>query len=164
MYNIEAQFLQTLEGSGINSLSLRNYRSDIHFFGKFVRENYLNDKTSFVGDQEFSHAITPEVLAHYQTVLKDSYKGATVNRKLTTLKKFLRFLESQHLVQTSLVKEISLVGNIEGKRSKMMTHESVKQRVISNYKEYLSARRVTPHSQASYKSDIEQFLTWVIDK
>ncbi len=101
-YNLEASFKQFLLAGNNNPTSIKNYLSDLrHFFGWltfYLESHQLNDiKVSF----------NDEVLRDYKSyLLENKIPRLTINRRLSTLRKFGSFCLAQGWLNDNPAKKI----------------------------------------------------------
>ena len=114
-YNLEAKFKKFLHSENISLVSLRNYLSDLrHFFGWLVSKKDLFKNHNFEAWITF---ISPEIIEKYKNEhLKSSLPSKTINRRLSTLRKFFYFCQLEKLLEKNpakIVTNVSLTKNVD---------------------------------------------------
>lgn len=102
LYNLEALFKQYLLAGNTKVVSIKNYLSDFrHFAGWF---------TSFVLNSPHNDTIsllTPNLINQYKNYLQtNNLPPKTINRRLSTLRKFCSFCISQGWLKENPAKKI----------------------------------------------------------
>ena len=126
LYNFEAEFKKYLIAENFSSVSSKNYLSDLrHFLG------WLSSSSSSIGIEldleQAKELINKEHLLNYKTYLIDNELPLkTVNRRLSTLRKFCSFCISQGWLNNNPAKEISNLIN--------KGYEKTQSTIISQYK------------------------------
>ncbi|MFN4213040.1 MAG: site-specific integrase [Microgenomates group bacterium] len=150
--NLEALFKKYLSAGNIKSLSVKNYLSDLrHFFEWLVF--YLNSRGESK-DLPLQQIITQTTIIDYKTyLLANNIPVKTINRRLSTLRKFCSFCISQgwmkenpakHVPNISPIRSISPIGQILTQFHQGLLKEDLDQQTIKSYLE-----------------DIREFFTYV---
>lgn len=112
LYNLEAPFREYLIAGNQKAISIKNYLSDIrHFFGWFIL--FLKSKKIIAENDDVTKFINTEAIQAYKSYLNEEqspYK--TINRRLSTLRKFCSFCISQGWVIENEAKKIHNIGNV----------------------------------------------------
>ncbi len=99
LYNLEPQFREFLIAENISPISLKNYLSDLRYFFGWMSSKSLKVES-----------INKELVEEYRKYLLDNnLPHKTVNRRLSTLRKFCTFCISQGWMKENPAKKI---GNI----------------------------------------------------
>ncbi len=164
-YNLEAPFKLFLVSGNkkISPISIANYISDLrHFFGWIV----LTIKNSelpinFSPDdyqQIFSQFLTKEIIAEYTAYLKENFIPlGTINRRLSTLRKFCAFCISQGWLKANPAKQIANISRTNTRVDVMpIAHEQNKDSTA--FLEYLSKYEPDLSRIKLIISDVEEFL------
>jgi len=154
--NLEADFLLFLKSANIAEITLKNYLSDInHFFGWL--EFYLKSKNlqfTIYNSQFVTKWFTQEIIREYKNFLAaNNIPRKTVNRRLSTLRKFGSFCVSQQWLKENPAKQIA---NVTEHGTANMEHEGV----LREFETSLKNEGQTPVTIKNYLSDIRQFLNW----
>jgi hypothetical protein len=101
LYNLEPQFREFLIAENISPISLKNYLSDLRYFFGWMSSKSLNVE-----------AIDKELVEDYRKYLLDNnLPHKTVNRRLSTLRKFCSFCISQGWMDENPAKKIANITN-----------------------------------------------------
>lgn len=132
-YNLEAPFRAYLSAENISPISLKNYLSDSrHFLGWFqgeqssstltvdrsqskamVQESNPDSGVTHVLQSNVLAVITPNIIAEYKSYLSaNGVPTKTVNRRLSTLRKFFTFAISQGWTKENPAKKISNIASL----------------------------------------------------
>lgn len=151
-------FLNWLLAQGKSFVSIKNYKSDLnHFlawavlklksFGTFVES--FGEITPFI-----SHSFFEE---YKEFMIQNKIKDKTINRRLSTLRSFSKFLYSEGILDKNFSEGIQNVGI--GIHTK--TQEKVAD-IIGRFRESLDKeKKVSPNTVKNYISDVRSFLAWV---
>lgn len=105
--NLEAEFKQYLVSVNSSPISIKNYLSDIRHFIGWVRLNRNLSKENIVDPSSFFTAMNGEIMASYIAYLNDpGIPIASINRKLSCLRKFFTFAISQGWTEENIPKKI----------------------------------------------------------
>lgn len=110
LYNFEASFKSFLLAGNKNKDTIKNYLSDFRYFCGFVmgQTSVLDNIDS--ASLGLSPILTPQLLASYKEFLISSHlPRLTINRRLSTVRKFCTFCISQGWIKENPAKE---VGNV----------------------------------------------------
>src|SRR3989338_4772842 len=110
LYNLEAPFKQYLLAVNHKSVSIKNYLSDIrHFFGWM---------TLYSKSKQLISIIDEKSIIEYKSYLSENnIPHKTINRRLSTIRKFCSFCISQGWLKENPAKQIS---NIKSQTSNML--------------------------------------------
>lgn len=97
--NYQTQFTEYLIAENISSITLKNYRSDLkHFFSWVAKNN---------SSHEIAEMITFETITSYrQYSAENNAPLKTINRRLSTLRKFCTFCISQGWLSENPAKKV----------------------------------------------------------
>lgn len=152
---VRKEFVKYLDSLGLSPKTHKNYRSDLnHFLGWAVLK-----VRSFGGYAESLSEIVPflssELCHDYKNYMSGNNAPAkTVNRRLSTLRHLAKFLTATQVVDTDFMGGI---GNIHFGTKKDVSVGPI----ISDFRSYLEAEKVSPNAIKNYLSDIKQFMTWL---
>lgn len=144
-YNLEASFREYLIAGNVNPISIKNYLSDLrHFFGwlTFYLEshNNLNISVFFA---------TPVLLDYKSYLVGNKIPDRTVNRRLSTLRKFGSFCISQGWLKENPAKTIQNVKFRLSNQSKSL---------LTSFTEGLKTNNFDETVIKDFQSDIKEFL------
>jgi site-specific recombinase XerD len=120
--NLEANFREFLISEAVSPITLKNYLSDLrHFLGWY--SFHLSSKSIIVSSEQnnslheyLSHLNLSLVLDYRKYLETNNVPTKSINRRLSTLRKFCTFCISQGWLKTNPAKEISnnSIRNKEG--------------------------------------------------
>ncbi|MBI5126828.1 phage integrase SAM-like domain-containing protein, partial [Candidatus Roizmanbacteria bacterium] len=112
LYNLEPQFRNFLTAENVSSVTLKNYLSDLrHFFG-WGNLKLKSDKIEPV-ENDFSFLDENFISEYRSYLLENSLPHKTINRRLSTVRKFCSFCISQGWLKENPAKKISNIGQKE---------------------------------------------------
>lgn len=151
---IEKKFVEYLKSQDISRLSIKNYRSDLSYFSGWL---IFKVKTWGASPENLTEAIpfiNKNTASKYKTFLtKNNVAPTTINRRLSTLRHFGRFLYSIEALHTNFAKHIKNTP-IKDKASKAGP-------LIMQFEQHLVNEKVSNNTIKSYLSDVRQFFTWI---
>lgn len=150
--NLPNLFKIYLKTQGASPNTLRNYIVDInHFF------TWLGQKTGIhhqVAGQAIFKLFTQETIGEYKTdLLTEKTPPSTINRRLSTLRKFSQFSQEQGWLETNPTSKIKNISQQETK--------SPAEKVLKNFRNYLEQEKASPLTIKNYLSDLRHFLAWL---
>jgi len=168
--NFEASFREFLQNEGVSLPTLKNYLSDHrHFWGWYTfylhskHDDNLNDKIT----SRFSLAsmIDFEAVSCYKDYLEtNALPIKTINRRLSTLRKFCSFCISQNWMRENPAKQVTnitpIVGYVEIASSADVRRPS-RNDMLSEFKQYLLSKQDKPKDVDLIMEDIREFLMLV---
>jgi len=161
--NLEASFKQYLLAGNTNALTAKNYLSDFrHFMGwlAFTMKS-RGISLDITGPVSF---IDEALVSEYKTYLSlNKIPRQTINRRLSTLRKFCTFCISQGWMKENPAKKIS---NIKYQKSKIKTSEvngrngetSEVNKLLAEFKTDLEKEDYDPLTIKSYLDDVQEML------
>src|SRR3989338_8207272 len=112
LYNLEAPFKEYLLAGNQKPVSVRNYLSDIrHFFGWITL--YLKSNNFVAGEKTspLQKLVTSNSISEYKSYLEsNNIPHKTINRRLSTIRKFCSFCISQGWMKENPAKKISNIS------------------------------------------------------
>ncbi|MCS6955465.1 MAG: site-specific integrase, partial [Candidatus Calescibacterium sp.] len=106
LYNLEPQFKNFLLAENVSSITLKNYLSDLRYFFGWLQS--LNNKKSIKSEAEINKIINKETIIKYlQYLIENKLPKKTINRRLSTIRKFCSFCISQSWLKENPAKKIS---------------------------------------------------------
>jgi len=141
LYNLEAPFKEYLLAGNQKAVSIKNYLSDVrHFFGWLI--SYFKSETAT------PQLITTDVISEYRSYLStNNIPHKTINRRLSTLRKFCSFCISQGWIKENPAKKIS---NIKYQISNI--------NILEQFQSDLEKEKLDQSVITSYLDDIRDFL------
>lgn len=150
--------LYLTETLGVSAKTLRNYRADFsHFSGWAIL--YLQSVGTKVvtGDGILPH-FTPKLIALYKGYhLENKIPQATLNRRLSTLRNFARFLVSEGQIKQDPTLAISNLRREENWRERITF-------LTEEFARHLEEEKISKITMKNYLSDIRHFLNWSLQK
>lgn len=125
LYNFEASFKNFLASGNVKPITIKNYLSDLrHFFGWliFKLKTSSEDKSTFdkknqnskieEKPESFLNLITEALIKEYKNYLyENKIPLKTINRRLSTLRKFFSFCVAQGWLKENPAKKISNIAS-----------------------------------------------------
>lgn len=151
-------FLEDLKSSGLSENSIRFYKSDISDFSSWLTSQirltgvFVESLAGTIPFLKQSHAISyKNYLIENKTAVK------TINRKLSTLRRFSEFLVKEDIVSFDLSKDLNNIS-ISSKPS------NSKLNIIEGFKEFLLLEKASRNTIKNYLADVRHFLNWIESK
>jgi len=142
-YNFEASFKKFLLAENVSPITLKSYLSDLrHFLGWTILKLKAQNKKNFenLSSLEFLNQIDESLVEEYKNYLVvNAIPAKTINRRLSTLRKFFSFCISQGWLKENPAKKIqNLKLNIDSIISSFalsLEKENLDQKIIKSYLE-----------------------------
>ena len=156
-----------IEKKTLKNISIKNYLSDLrHFLGWLIL--YLKSHRSALINRSFQSPLESqvEIIKLIDTKIIDEYKTylnensipiKTINRRLSTLRKFFSFCISQGWLNENPAKQIQ---NLKLKTENDQWNLQ-KKSILNQFKSDLQKENLPQEEVISYLKDIEEFLTIV---
>lgn len=143
LYNLEASFRQSLIAENYSPVSIKNYLSDLrHFFG------WLNRPIS----TNLVDLLSEEQLQNYKNYLEASFfPTKTINRRLSTIRKFCSLLIKQGLIKENPAKKL--------KNSSVNNNFRP---IVDSYEKYL-VNLATEQSEINFQIGVINEMLQIID-
>lgn len=143
-----------IESIKISKTSIKHYRSDLSHFMSWV---FLKIKTLGILAEEFNQAIpflSNDLIKEYKSFLiLNKVALKTINRRLSTLRHFSKYLVLNDILQFDFMEDITNVQNIE---SKLFENNLTKE-----FSRFLDSQKVSRSTSKNYIADINQFISWL---
>jgi len=138
----------------ISKKSLKYYRSDLaHFIGWI----FLKIKTLGILADDFNQAIpflSNNLIGEYKSFLSSNNVALkTINRRLSTLRHFSKYLVLNDLMHFDFMDNISNIQNEDS--------SSFHEHVVINFSKFLESQKVSHNTSKNYIADVNQFLSWI---
>ncbi len=155
-YNFEASFKQYLIAGNKTPVSVKNYLSDLrHFFG-WMTFYLVNDRkiiSTDLNESQFISAIDEKLIVNYKSYLiENNIPAKTINRRLSTVRRFCSFCVSQGWMTVNPGKQIA---NIQ---SETLHIDAETKSMLDEYRSSLQQKQNSQHSITNSLNDIEEFL------
>jgi site-specific recombinase XerD len=142
-YNFEASFKKFLLAENVSPVTLKNYLSDLrHFLGWMILKIKAQNKKNFENlfPLEFLNQIDESLVEEYKNYLVvNAIPAKTINRRLSTLRKFFSFCISQGWLKENPAKKIQnlklKIDSIISSFALSLEKENLDQKTIKSYLE-----------------------------
>ena len=153
--NLEMLFTDFLQQAGSSEKTRKNYKSDAnHFLGWFIFKLESADRLPH-SHIEFVQRITPRFVEQYKTfLLVNNIPTATINRRLSTIRSFFHFCQTQQWISDSPAKNLATV------RSKKLEQSRSQEDILSSFARDLKMEGASRATIKNYVSDVRLFLRW----
>jgi site-specific recombinase XerD len=152
---ITKDFILHLEESGISSVSLKNYKSDLNHFSGWI---ILKVKTLGI----FAETLT-ECIPFFSTSIGQEYKNflvsndtpnQTTNRRLSTLRNLSRFMVMTQIINFDFMDGLVGAG---------LSSESGRtiDPIIEKFTKHLEQQRASKNTIKNYVADLRHFVNWI---
>lgn len=142
-YNLEAIFKSSLTAENVQPATVKNYVSDLkHFFG------WLSTQPDF--DDDMPRILTPTAVQDYVFyMLEANIPFATVNRRLSTLRKFCSLGIQQGWLTTNPISHVTNLIALQGIGPEMALR----------FQQHLSEEGLTAEEIRKNITDVKEFLS-----
>lgn len=179
LYNLEASFKNYLnagiEKTRINTnfkrkkrltrISIKNYLSDLrHFLGwltfKIQSNPSLQQSISTSFDQsQFISIINTNIILNYKSYLiENNIPTKTINRRLSTLRKFCSFCISQGWIKENPAKKVSNI-NLTKKSTSTYPQNKIDSDILQQFHQDLIKENLDRSTIKSYLDDVREFFS-----
>jgi site-specific recombinase XerC len=153
-YNLEASFKEYLLAGNNKPVSVKNYISDIkHFFGWLTLYSQSQD-TNDVGTNLSSllrQILTSKSIDEYKNyLLENKIPVKTVNRRLSTVRKFCSFCISQGWLKENPAKQISNIS--------LVKVDLFGNKTLNQFTDYLKSQNLPEEEIVNKDHDIKEFM------
>jgi len=156
-YNLEASFKKFLIAGNFSSITLKNYLSDLrHFFGwlifklKVKTQKLKSEKESF---NQLLNFIDVSLVTDYKDYLTaNAIPIKTINRRLSTLRKFFSFCINQGWMKENPAKKISNI------KYQIADSKNSKIEIFNQFKNDLQKEDLDEATIKSYLEVVREFL------
>lgn len=154
-YNLEASFKNFLIAGIHSPITIKNYMSDFrHFSGwltLFIKSN--KTKINLTEFKEFILVLNTEIINQYKLYLSENHiPHKTINRRLSTIRKFCSFCISQGWLNDNPAKKIK---NLESNTNNIQKDQFT---FLNQYKNDLIKQKHDINIINNYLNTIEDFL------
>jgi len=127
---------------GISPSSIKNYVSDINHFLNFIAASIQETEVK-------SGHITPAAIKAYSTAAVAQLSPSSLNRHLSSLRYFGRFLLNQGLCETDPAQNLTNPA-----------FDPTLAQVITRYQKFLTTEALSKSTIKNYVSDLKKYLLW----
>lgn len=158
-YNLEPQFKKWLIAGNVSPQSVKHYLSDFrHFFGWLIFKLKVK-KPQFEIEKEkvnWLSFVDEGLIEEYKSyLLENQIPQKTINRRLSTLRKFFSFCIDQGWLKRNPAKQVRNISSF-GKR--LITPE---ESLLFQFKKDLEKEGLDQKKIKSYLEEIERFLNFI---
>ena len=150
------EFLNDLKLSGLSPNSIRFYKSDLSAFASWFSHEVR--KTGILANdfKDLLPFLKPSAAESYKKdLIKDSAPTITINRKLSTLRRFSSFLYSHELLS------FDFAGSLQNIPAAVSKKTASFQIIVEDFKKHLEKNKAAKNTVKNYLADIRHFLNWV---
>lgn len=159
--NIIKKFISNLQNEGKSNVSIKNYKSDIsHFIAWAILK--LKSFGSYAENvSEITPFVNKELFVEYKNyMITNNIKTKTINRRLSSVRNFSRFLFSESLVDDDYTQGLQNVGI-----GIISSAQAKAKDIVEEFRESLTkSDEVSENTIKNYTSDIRSFLAWINEK
>jgi len=137
----------------LTKISVKNYLSDLrHFFGWLIF--YLkSNKVGTIHELPLQRLITIKTISDYKTyLLENKIPLKTINRRLSTIRKFCSFCISQGWIKENPAKKVNNIAN----NSEML--KQVQHDILNLFRQDLQKENLDQNTIKSYLETVQEFL------
>lgn len=156
LYNLEALFKEYLLAGNNRPVSIKNYLSDFRHFAGWITFYLKSDIAPF-------NKIDSHLIQEYKFYLcENKIPLKTINRRLSTIRKFCSFCISQGWMKENPAKHVSnvllsratLSERSESKGSRGTDHD-----ILQQFKQDLINEKLDQTTITNYLNDVQEFLS-----
>jgi site-specific recombinase XerD len=152
---VKKEFVEYLYSLRLSPKSNKNYRSDLSHFLEWAILKIRSFGSYVESLSEIVPFLTGNLAKEYKNYMSENAAPPkTVNRRLSTLRHLSRFLTASQVIDSDFMNGIENIGGNQKKEPGIDP-------VISNFRSYLEAEKVSPNTIKNYLSDVKQFMTWL---
>ncbi len=155
LYNLEAPFKQYLLAGNQKPVSIKNYLSDFRHFAGWIMSviptemEGSSQKDSSTDARNDINFINIKLVSEYRTYLSENnIPHKTINRRLSTIRKFCSFCISQGWMKENPAKQVANLKTVFGQR----------QSLLEEFEADLLKNNLDSTTVNSYLSDVREFL------
>lgn len=138
----------------VSEKTLRNYLSDFSHFTGWTLLRLKTNGFSVLREEDIIAYITPHLFEEYKHFLvSNRTPTSTINRRLSTLRHFGRFLHKNGIVEADPTEDILNLTVVNPKKEMEI--------LLSNFKKHLENDGASPKTVRNYLSDARGFLTYL---
>ncbi|MEK7061563.1 MAG: site-specific integrase [Patescibacteria group bacterium] len=150
------EFLSELKSSGLSQNSIKFYKSDISSFISWFK---LELRKTGIFAEEFKDLfpfIKPSISKTYkEQLILNNTPTVTINRKLSTLRRFSAFLRSKEFLPFDFAKNLQNIPVIIHPKS-VSFHK-----ITDGFRKHLEENKASNNTIKNYLADIHHFLNWI---
>jgi len=153
LYNLEPEFKKYLFAEKISPVSLKNYLSDFRHFSGWMTFKLKMQNAKLKIEE---NAINLSLIQEYKFYLtENNLPRKTVNRRLSTLRKFCSFCIAQGWMKENPAKQIQ---NLKVKSQNYNSKVKIES-ILDQFENDLKKERNNSQAITSYLDDVREFLS-----
>lgn len=153
LYNLEANFrTYLLAVINLKSVSVKNYLSDLRYFIGWHQQKAQSDSLSI----SLHQLSALDIEAYREYLLAQHIPTKTVNRRLSTVRMFGKFLVDQNILSENPARLIANLGSKKPKSSPEVMHTYD---IDPEFTAYLASQDMNQDDINATKNDITEFLS-----
>lgn len=154
--NIRKQFEEYLRISlGVSKNTVKFYRSDLgHFTNWFCQRLKASGMFTDSLEEAIPYINNSQALAYKAQMEASSNPIKSINRRLSTLRHFARFLVEIGLISHNFMDEVTNSGVVPAPKR-------TEPDIAHKFAHYLESQKVSQNTIKNYLSDIRHFMTWL---
>lgn len=151
------QFKLYLESLSLSRKTIRNYLSDLSHFTAWATLKLRTTGYEITQDQNLIPYLSCSLIEEYRIfLLTNTIPARTINRRLSTLRRFGRFLQEKGLIITNPAVEII---NVE-----IYSVQEEQRMLLVKFRKHLEQEGLTGKTRRNYISDVRGFLRFAEQK
>lgn len=163
-YNVEASFRIFLSAGNksIQAITIKNYLSDLrHFLGWFVlRLKVKNLDVREIHSENLSKHLTGNEIAQYKAYLEENKSPIkTINRRLSTLRKFCSFCISQGWMTENPAKKIQNIVFTQDRPTSELENDLM----IEKFKKSLIEEGLDHQEAINISDDVKEVISYTFE-
>lgn len=141
---------------GVSKNTLKFYKSDLnHFINWFLLRIRVFGFFAENIESAAPYLNTNEAI-NYKTYLEESHTPTkTINRRLSTLRRFAKFLVEQNFLLLNFMEGVTNSGIKESSK------KTIEVDLASDFTKYLQTQEISQTTIKNYLSDIKHFMAWL---
>lgn len=153
LYNLEANFrTYLLAVINLKAISAKNYLSDLRYFIGWLQQRTHSENLS----ASLNELTTLDIEAYKEYLLQQHLPSKTINRRLSTVRMFGKFLVDQNILTENPAR---LIINLGSKKPKSQLLPDMAHEIDPEFIAYLASQKVPQNEIDSTQKDIREFLS-----
>ena len=142
---------QPMKPATLSPITIKNYLSDLRYFLAWLQ---YKKQLSFEDKLSFLNSITPELLLNYkEDLIKSKVSSKTINRRLSTLRKFFSFCISQGWIEENPAKKVRNIQKTSNKSKNLLTEP-----MLEEFESYLNNLGLNKAQKKKIADDVNEFI------
>ena len=169
LYNLEPQFKSYLSaGKDVSPHSIKNYLSDFRYFAGWVQSRRISTHANYQNRIDTEPLLGTDLIQGYRDyLLAERLSFRTINRRLSTLRKFCRFALSQGLVKENFGNKLANVLPENGEildlfniKASFSDLKSITDSTIRTYIQQLEQKNSPKEEIAEKIHNLIKYIAW----